>query len=390
MGPNSSSRLARALILSLAVLTLLPAAAGAQVPRGRVLIGFATMPGPGDAAVVRGLGGEVTVAYQHFAMLAAELPQPAVARLQRNPRVRFVERDQVRQAISQTLPWGVEHIGAALAWSTTEGAGAEVAILDTGGGYDHPDLQYAGGVNFYGRNRDGSTAPSAWRDVNGHGTWTSGIAAAVNNDIGAVGVAPAASLFAVKVLGNSGSGWDSDIIQGIDWAISTGRDVVSMSLGGPGYSTGLAEACELAWDAGIVLVAAAGNEGDGNPATQEISYPAAYPNVIAVGATNQADDLASFSNTGSYVALSAPGVSIYSTYKKGRYATFSGTSASCPHVSGVAALVIAANPELTNSQVRWLLEQTAWDLGPEGWDPGFGYGLVDAAAAVAAAVAAGP
>jgi len=390
MTTRVSRRVLQGCILAVIGLLLLTGAASAQAMRERVLIGFAAVPGPADAAAVRGLGGTVIASYRHLPMLAAELPAPALQRLQRNPRVRFVEPDQVRYVVAQALPWGIDRIGADLVWSTTQGAGVKLAILDTGGDYDHPDLSYAGGVNFSGKNKDGSTAPRNWDDVNGHGTWTSGIAAARNNTIGVVGVAPAASLYAVKVLGNSGSGWDSDIAQGIDWAIDNGMDVISMSLGGPGYSDALSEACQQAWDAGIVVVAAAGNEGDGNPATEEISYPAAFPSVIAVGATTQTDGLASFSNTGSYLALSAPGVSVYATYKRGKYVTWSGTSASCPHVSGVAALVLAANPYLSNSQVRALLQGTAEDLGPTGWDAGFGYGLVDAQAAVAAAVAVLP
>jgi subtilisin family serine protease len=359
----------------------------AQVVRERVLIGFLSMPGASEVTAVRAAGGAVTASYRHLPMLAAELPAPAVARLQRNLRVLYVEPDRVRHAVGQTLPWGVDRIGADLVWPVTQGAGAKIAILDTGGDYDHPDLHYAGGVNFVGKRQDGSTSPRDWDDINGHGTWTSGIAAAANNSIGVVGVAPAASLYAVKVLGNSGYGYDSDIIQGIDWAIGNGMDVISMSLGGAGVSSGLAEACQQAWDAGIVLVAAAGNEGDGNLSTDEISYPAAFPSVIAVGATDRNDQLASFSNTGPYLDLAAPGVSVYATYKKGRYVTFSGTSASCPHVSGVAALLLSADPTLTNAEVRALLEDTAQDSGPPGWDPGFGYGLVDAAAAVAEAVA---
>lgn len=384
------TRCVGSVLLGLALLLVLASSAGAQVARERVLVGFTDRPGPSDVAAVRSAGGAVIASYHHLPMLAAEIPSPAVQRLQRNPRVRFVEPDQVRYAVGQTLPWGVDHIDADVAWATTRGAGAKVAILDTGGDFDHPDLAYAGGVNFAGKKKDGRTSPRDWDDANGHGSWVSGIAAAVDNSIGAVGVAPAASLYAVKVLGNSGSGWDSDIAQGIDWAITDGMDVISMSLGGPGYSTALAEACQSAWDAGIILVAAAGNEGDGDPATEELSYPAAFPSVIAVGATNQTDALASFSNTGSYLSLAAPGVAVYSTYKKGRYVAFSGTSASCPHVAGVAALVVSANPYLTNEQVRSLLTDTARELGPTGWDPGFGYGLVDAAAAVAAADAALP
>lgn len=384
------SCLVRGCLLAVAVLLLLTGSASAEMTRERALIGFVDLPGPADAAAVRAQGGTVTASYRHLPMLAAELPAPALQRLQHNPRVRFVEPDQVRYAVSQTLPWGVDRIDADLVWSTSQGAGAKLAILDSGGDYDHPDLSYAGGVNFSGKRKDGSTAPRDWDDVNGHGTWVSGIAGALNNTVGVVGVAPGVSLYAVKVLGNSGSGWDSDIAQGIDWAIDNGMDVISMSLGGPGYTTALAEACQQAWEAGIVLVAAAGNEGDGNPATQELSYPAAFASVIAVGATTQTDGLASFSNTGSYLALSAPGVAIYATYKKGRYVSFSGTSASCPHVSGVAALVISANPYLSNSQVRSLLQDTAEDLGPTGWDAGYGYGLIDAQAAVAAALTALP
>jgi subtilisin len=373
------------LVASLIILVAMPALVGAQTTRERVLIGFADMPEPADAAAVQAAGGVVRASYQHLPMLAAEVPSWAIAGLERNPRVTYVEPDQVREAIAQTLPWGVDHIDADLAWATARGAGVKLAILDTGGDYDHPDLHYAGGVNYYGSRKDGSTAPADWNDGNGHGTWTSGIAAALDNGIGVVGVAPDVSLYAVKVLSNSGMGWDSDIAQGIDWAIGHGINVISMSLGGSGYSAGFADACQRAWDAGIVLVAAAGNEGDGNPATEEISYPAAFPSVIAVGATTQSDGLASFSNTGSYLELTAPGVSIYSTYKGGGYATYSGTSASCPHVAGVAALVLSASPGASNAQVRTLLEGTARDLGPAGWDPGFGYGLVDAYAAVGAA-----
>jgi subtilisin len=352
------------------------------------MVGLAGPAGPADVTAIQALGGTVHAAYAHLSLLAAELPAPALARLARNPRVRYVEPDQVRYAIAQTLPWGIDHIDADIAWSSARGAGVKLAILDTGGDYDHPDLSYVGGVNFAGWLRDGSTAPAQWDDKNGHGTWTSGIAAALDNDIGVVGAAPDASLWAVKVLSNSGTGWDSDIAQGIDWAIGSGMDVISMSLGGPGYSTALAEACQDAWEAGMIIVAAAGNEGDGDPSTEELSYPAAYPTVIAVGATTQTDGLASFSNTGSFLELGAPGVSVYSTYKGGGYASYSGTSASCPHVSGVVALVLSADPGLTNGQVRALLADTARDLGAAGWDAGFGYGLVDAGAAVAAAVSA--
>jgi subtilisin len=350
----------------------------------RVMIGFENMPGAADVAAVEAAGGIVRAQYSHFPVLGVEVPVEALNGLRNNPRVRYVELDQLRFADAQTLPWGIDHVEADLAWPTTQGEGSKVAVLDTGGDPDHPDLSYAGGVNFAGWLRDGRTAPKWWNDGNGHGTWTSGTVAALDNTIGVVGVAPAVSVYAVKVLSNSGSGWDSDIAQGIDWAIGADMDVISMSLGGPGYSAALAEACQSAWDAGLVIVAASGNEGDGNPATEELSYPAALPTVMSIGASNPSDGLASFSNTGSHVSLVAPGVSVQSTYKGGGYATGDGTSAACPHVAGAAALALAADPTLTNAQVWSLLTSTARDLGPAGWDPGFGDGLVDAATAVGA------
>ncbi len=348
------------------------------------MVGFDRMPGAAEVAAVAAAGGIVRATYSHFPVLCIELPVEALGGLRNNPRVRYVEVDQIRFITAQTVPWGVDHVDADLAWSTTQGEGIKVAVLDTGGDPDHPDLSYAGGVNFSGWLRDGRTGARWWRDGHGHGTWTSGTVGALDNDIGVVGVAPAVSLYAVKVLSNSGSGWDSDIAQGIDWAIGTDMDVISMSLGGPGYSIALAEACQSAWDAGLVIVAASGNEGDGNPATEELSYPAALPTVMSIGASSQSDSLASFSNTGSHLSLVAPGVSVESTYRGGGYATFNGTSGACPHVSGVAALVLAADPTLSNADVWSLLTGTARDLGPAGWDPGFGYGLVDAAAAVGA------
>jgi subtilisin len=348
------------------------------------MVGFDQMPGAADIAAVEAAGGIVRARYSHFPVLCVELPVDALGGFRNNPHVRYVEVDQLRFASVQTLPWGIDHVEADLAWSTTQGEGIKVAVLDTGGDPDHPDLSYAGGVNFSGWLRDGRTAERWWNDGHGHGTWTSGTVAALDNTIGVVGVAPAASVYAVKVLSNSGSGWDSDIAQGIDWAIGAGMDVISMSLGAPGYSTALADACQSAWNAGLVIVAAAGNEGDGNLATEELSYPAALPTVMSIGASNQSDGLASFSNSGSHLSLAAPGVSVQSTYKGGGYATFNGTSGACPHVAGVAALALAADPTLTNAQVWSLLTATARDLGPAGWDPGFGYGLVDAAAAVGA------
>ncbi|AEA46907.1 Subtilisin [Archaeoglobus veneficus SNP6] len=200
--------------------------------------------------------------------------------------------------------------------------------------------------------------------------------------------APNHNLYAVKVLNRLGSGWLSDIIAGMEWAVNNDMDVISMSLGTSTYSAIFEEACNATYNAGLVIVAAAGNEGDGNLSTTETSYPAAFDSVIAVGATDENDSVAYFSNTGPYLELAAPGVNIYSTLPTYRvtlsntygydYGTLSGTSMACPHVAGVAALIIAANPGISNVEVRQILQQTADDIDENGWDPAYGYGLVDA------------
>lgn len=273
---------------------------------------------------------------------------------------------------TQVLPWGVDRIDADLAWATSTGAGVKVAILDTGIDLTHPDLaaNIKGNYNAINPRRSGN-------DDNGHGTHVAGIVAALNNTIGVVGVAPQASLYAVKVLDRTGSGWLSDIIEGIDWCIQKGMQVINMSFGGSADNASLRAAITAAYQAGIVLVAAAGNDGAASPL-----YPAAYPETIAVSATDQSDRLASWSNYGLTANdLAAPGVNIYSTWKGGSYVTASGTSMATPHVTGVAALVITVGVTGPDA-VRARLTSTAEDLPPLGADIYFGAGLVDAQSAV--------
>ncbi|MEM2143135.1 MAG: S8 family peptidase [Candidatus Thorarchaeota archaeon] len=285
--------------------------------------------------------------------------------------------------------WGIERIFNGVYDGHIPTADVDVAILDTGIDLDHPDLManIAWGYDAVrGRTAD---------DGNGHGSHCAGIVGAIKNGIGVVGVYANVDLYAIKVLGPSGTGTYADIIEGI-YAACKGpdgkegtaddADVISMSLGGSTDNVDLHNAIIHAYNMGIVIVAAAGNSGDGNPSTTEISYPAAYPEVIAVGATDSSDNIASFSNSGYYVEVAAPGVSIYSTYKNGGYATLSGTSMACPHVSGLVALIIAVKGKMpvgtfsdtgTNT-IRGYLHSTALDLGPAGWDPSFGYGLIQA------------
>ena len=354
----------------------------------RVLIGF--KDGTGRLAATRrsswvhNLGGDVHHSYWFLPLVSARLPDKMVARLKGLAEIAYIEDDIIMHAIQQETPWGVDRIDAEVVWPANTGAGVDVAILDTGIDYDHPDLaaNLAGGVNFVGWWWvDGSTNRYYWNDRNGHGSHNAGIVAAVNNNVGVVGVAPSANLWAVRVLGDNGSGYVSDIIQGLEWCVDNGIEIASMSFGGD-YSESLKNACDAAYAAGVLLVAAAGNEYGG-----AVSYPAACNSVIAVSAIDDANNIADFSSVGQEVELSAPGVNIKSTYNNGGYALGSGTSMACPHVAGVAALVWAA-PELgltTAAQVRNRLRVTAEDLGALGKDNYFGYGLVDAAAAAGSA-----
>lgn len=249
--------------------------------------------------------------------------------------------------------------------------GVKVAIIDTGIDYTHPDLKanYKGGYDFV--NDD-----SYPMDDNGHGTHVAGTIAALDNDIGVIGVAPDADLYAYKTLNRRGRGLISDINAAIDQAITDDMDIISMSLGG-GYSESQESLCKKAYDAGIVIVAAAGNEAG------DVIYPAAYSSVIAVSATDYNDIITYFSNFGDEVDLAAPGVNIYSTYLGGRYATLSGTSMATPHVTGTVALLLSTGAgEWDPAKVRSQLQSTATDLGAEEYDYYYGHGLVNAANAL--------
>ena len=291
-----------------------------------------------------------------------EATDAEVRALLRDNRVARVEDDGVAYIVAETLPWGVDRIEAEQVWPAygNTGQGVKVAILDTGIDLKHPDLQgnIKGGYNAVNPRR----APN---DKNGHGTHVAGTVAALLNGQGVVGAAPGASLYAVKVLGDSGWGWISDIIEGIDWSIQNGMQVLNMSFGSSSDSQALHDAIARAYQAGLVMVAAAGNSGCTG---DTVNYPARYPETIAVAATDQTDTVTSWSSCGPEVDLSAPGDQILSTYKKGGYATLSGTSMAAPHVTATAALVIAQYGTLSPDQIRSHLVSTA-DILPQALYP---------------------
>lgn len=423
------------------------------------------------------------------------------AALRQLPGVRYAEPDRVRFAHAQSTPYGIPMVNADIAWASHgTGAGAKVAVLDTGVDTTHPDLPATLATQSF---VPGLTV----EDFNRHGTHCSGTVLGLNNDEGVVGVAPGASLIIGKVMNNGGWGLDSWIADGINWAVTQGADVISMSLGDDVPNQAAEDACVAAIAAGVVVVASAGNESTADP-----RYPASYPGVMSIAALNSDATLASFSNFGPLLSLSAPGVAVESSTpsiqtrvffsalsrnaqnlngsrggslpptevvdcgfgliaadfpaavngkiahirrgngtfqlkaanavtagavgvlisnNSGGTATFtgnlndtllipvfgisqndgnllqaggitatmsqtnaghqyellSGTSMSCPHVSGGAALLIGLfkstglSPALPPASTRWILEQTATDLGDPGRDDTFGHGLMNVKAA---------
>ncbi|WP_436527529.1 S8 family peptidase [Actinoplanes sp. HUAS TT8] len=283
--------------------------------------------------------------------------------------------------------WDLATMRAADAWKKSTGSGVTVAVIDTG--VDASNVDLAGKVLT---GWDATTDKAGGNtDPNGHGTHVAGtIGAVTGNTIGISSVAPDTKILPVRVLGQDGSGYMSDAAEGIVWAADNGAKVINMSLGSSSQVTAVSNAVAYARSKGVTVIAAAGNErGSGSP----VSYPAADPGVIAVAATDSSDHVASYSNAGSYVDVAAPGSSILSTYPAalGRsYATMSGTSMASPHVAGLAALLKAAQPSLTPDQIEQAIEKSAVDLGTAGRDNDYGYGRVDAVAALAAVTSSAP
>lgn len=236
------------------------------------------------------------------------------------------------------IPKGVEIIQAPEIWPETKGKGITVAVLDTGCDTDHPDLmdRIIGGYNF---TKDDGGDSLKFEDYNGHGTHVAGTIAATLNNSGVVGVAPEANLLILKVLGKNGSGQYAWIIKAIQYAIDQKVDIISMSLGGPNDVKALHDVIIEAVNQKILVVCAAGNDGDGKDSTDEFGYPGFYNEVISVGAVNLERKSSGFTNSNNQVDLVAPGEKIISTYLNGTYATLSGTSMATPHVSGALALL---------------------------------------------------
>ena len=391
-----------------------PGSAGGERIPGQYIVVFKDNVADPEAAAqeivkARGLGHLFTYS-RVIKGFAATIPDVRLDAVKSHSRVQFVSEDRIVYALgkfestdsgrvipfarpavqqAQTIPTGISRIAAPS--STSKGTGVAVAVIDTGIDLTHPDLK----ANIANSGKTCVNRTYSANDDNGHGTHVAGIIAALDNSIGVVGVAPQAKLIPVKVLDRTGSGTWSSVICGIDWvtanASSLGIKVANMSLGGTGTSDNncgntnsdaLHKAVCRSRDAGVTYVVAAGNESG----SASKLVPAAYDDaVITVSALADSDGkpgglgpktsygpddtFATFSNYGSIVDLGAPGVSIYSTYKGGKYATMSGTSMASPHVAGVAALYISGNPGSTWIQVRDGLKALGEALGFGHTDP---------------------
>lgn len=315
--------------------------------------------------------------------------EETIRELQKNPAVLFAEPNYYLSA-DDTIPsdpgfsnqYGLLNIRAPQGWDLSTGASwVTIAVIDSGVDYSHPDLAYKvlPGYDFV----NGDSDP---QDDNGHGTHVAGIAAAAaNNGIGIAGVSWGAAVMPLKVLDSSGNGTYANAAAAIVWATDHGAQVINMSFGGSSYSATLENAVLYAYTRGVVQVAAAGNSGSGS-----VLYPARFAPVIAVAATDSANNRAGFSNYGPEVDLAAPGVSIYSLYPGGGYGYRSGTSMSAPFVSGLAAILIGIPGNYDAGFVESQMETTALDLGAPGWDVYYGAGLIQMDAAIRRALPPAP
>jgi subtilisin family serine protease len=470
----------------------------------RYYVVFKSKPVQADESMVASRGAAIRHKFDRVSAYSVTVPNDSVLNsLKSDSNVDYVEPVSRVYALEEIIPWGIAAVKAPLVWDTVTGAGVKVCVVDSGIDYNHPDLDdlYAGGWDYVNNDND------PWDDF-GHGTHCAGTVAAESNGIGVIGVAYDVTLYACKVLDDEGSGWSDDVMAGVQWALDNGADIASLSLGGP--SSGPTEEAfyQSVYDAGLLTVCAAGNDG-----ILGLDYPARYTSTIGVGSVDMDLNRSTFSQYGPNLELMAPGEIVYSTVPLGTgyetsvtqggtgyqaiamtysgltdddgitatlhycnyginpsdfppgvngnialiqrgsisfaqkatnamnagavaviiynnapniflgtlgnpgawvpvlsmsnadgealramgtptitliniagdYDYSGGTSMSTPHVAGTAALVMQANSSLTNVQVREIMNNTAVDLGDPGWDQYYGYGLVDAEAAVNAA-----
>ncbi|XHH08700.1 MAG: S8 family serine peptidase [Candidatus Bathyarchaeia archaeon] len=366
-----SSGLILSLTVLLGVLFCAAATTGYEPATVDVIVGFNGTP---DLETLTSSGGIVIEVYSIIPAVHAHLPQTALTQLKENPKIAYITENSQTHAAG-TIRWAVERVGAPQAWSQSTGAGVKVAVLDSGVGPVN-DVNVYGGYNFIDNNYDVT-------DHFGHGTMIAGIiAASTSSPLGVAGVAPDAEIYAVKVLNDQGVGTLSQAIAGIQWAVDNEMQIISMSWSLIDQNNALKHAVDAAYQSGLLLVAAAGNIGE--IASGIIGCPANYDSVIAVSATKENNVHLEMSCVGTKIELAAPGENVDSIWINNQVYSGTGTSFSVGYVTGTAALVWGKNPSLTNVQVRDILDKTAVDLDANGRDIFYGFGLVNASAAVSA------
>lgn len=317
-------------------------------------------------------GGSIKKELEKHKMVAATMSKAALNKLRNNPNVESIEVDVRRKPMAQSTPYGYTMVQANQ-FGQSDTQARKVCIIDTGYNLGHPDLP---GTNDGVTGQANNSAVGNWyNDGNGHGTHVAGTIAAYDNNEGVIGVYPGVDLHIVKIFNDDGQ-WTyaSDLIDAITQCQDASSNVVNMSLGGGSASTAEQNAMQSFTDAGMLLVAAAGN--DGNSAK---SYPASYDAVMSVAAVDSNENRASYSQYNNQVEIAAPGSAVQSTYPTNTYASLSGTSMATPHVAGGAALVWSYFPQCSNNQIRNALTATAKDKGSAGRDNFYGFGLMQVA-----------
>lgn len=307
--------------------------------------------------------------FEKLQVSSAKLTENEAKKLEKDGDVLAVEPNVTFKAFGTINQYSHEKTEVKPAWEEgLTGKGVDIAVLDSGIA-SHSDLTISGGVSMV-------DYTSSYKDDNGHGTHVAGVIGSKDDGNGTRGVSPDANLYAVKVLDKGGHGKLTDIIEGVDWAINKGVDIINMSLGTDSDSEALKMVVDKAKDQGILVVASAGNSGNSAGTDNSMAYPARYDSVISVGATDANNKRANFSSTGTALDVMAPGKAIPSTYLNNSYGTGDGTSQAAPYVSGMLALMKQKFPEKSGAELRQMLESSVMDLGATGRDNLHGLGLI--------------
>ncbi|MGP4078035.1 S8 family peptidase [Halobacillus sp. K22] len=331
-----------------------------------------------DLNILKDIPHTIHYRYDSLNSVAVTIPDNKISDLEGKTAVKSIEEDGQVQVSFQEASWGTDtlEMNKSRAMGLT-GEGVKIAVLDTGVASNHPDLNVAKGISFV-EGTDG------YEDDNGHGTHVTGIIGAQDNEIGTVGIAPNAEIYAVKVLDEEGNGLNSEVVAGIDWAIDQNVDIINLSLTSCKPSELTKNAIKKARNAGVQVVAAAGNKDVCESENiNDILYPARFPEVVSVGAVTKKLDGSDYTYDGPSLDFTAPGARIESTYITNDdfptgYATMSGSSMAAPHVTGVLALYEQLFPEMSDSERKELLISNSLDKGAKGKDNTYGHGVAQA------------